>query len=174
MCPNNCSGRGECHVGNSTASVYCECEANWKGPACDVPYCLADCGFPERGRCEDKMCLCESGWQGGPLSSDCHGGNVGLARAGLHTHTHSDSKKLLAGCLYRHRELSQETGTLASHLQPLPKIITSSMRHQGCSSRSVQRSPQSADGGSERKISHDAHPTFVCLSGQGEILNNLR
>lgn len=110
MCPNNCSGRGECHVGNSTASVYCECEANWKGPACDVPYCLADCGFPERGRCEDKTCLCESGWQGGPLSSDCHGGNVGLARAGLHTHTHSDSKKLLAGCLYRHRELWSQSG----------------------------------------------------------------
>lgn len=65
MCPNNCSGRGECRVGNSTGSVYCECEASWKGPACDMPYCLADCGFPDRGRCEDKTCVCESGWQGG-------------------------------------------------------------------------------------------------------------
>ncbi|CAG01262.1 unnamed protein product, partial [Tetraodon nigroviridis] len=64
MCPNNCSGRGECVLGNSSASVSCQCQANWKGPACDVPYCLDDCGFPERGRCQDKTCLCQSGWQG--------------------------------------------------------------------------------------------------------------
>lgn len=64
-CPNNCSSRGECRVGNNTASVYCECEDNWKGEACDVPYCLSDCGHPERGRCQDKTCLCVAGWQGG-------------------------------------------------------------------------------------------------------------
>ncbi|XP_029683780.1 attractin [Takifugu rubripes] len=66
MCPNNCSARGQCQVGNSTGSVHCECERGWKGPACDVPHCLAeaDCGFPERGRCRDKTCVCESGWQG--------------------------------------------------------------------------------------------------------------
>ncbi|XP_054913023.1 attractin isoform X2 [Poeciliopsis prolifica] len=63
-CPNNCSGRGECRVGNSTASVYCECESNWKGEACDIPYCLDDCGFPERGRCQGKSCICKAGWQG--------------------------------------------------------------------------------------------------------------
>uniref|UniRef100_A0A3B5L4M9 Attractin n=1 Tax=Xiphophorus couchianus TaxID=32473 RepID=A0A3B5L4M9_9TELE len=63
-CPNNCSGRGECRVGNSTASVYCECEANWKGEACDIPYCLDDCGYPERGRCQGKSCICKAGWQG--------------------------------------------------------------------------------------------------------------
>uniref|UniRef100_A0A3B3Y8X0 Attractin n=1 Tax=Poecilia mexicana TaxID=48701 RepID=A0A3B3Y8X0_9TELE len=63
-CPNNCSGRGECRVGNSTASVYCECEANWKGEACDIPYCLDDCGYPERGRCQGKSCICEAEWQG--------------------------------------------------------------------------------------------------------------
>ncbi|TMS21506.1 Attractin [Larimichthys crocea] len=63
-CPNNCSGRGECRVGNSTGSVYCECEANWKGEACDVPYCLADCGSPERGHCQGKSCVCKTGWQG--------------------------------------------------------------------------------------------------------------
>lgn len=63
-CPNNCSGHGECHVGNSTSSVYCECENYWKGEACDIPYCLADCGEPERGSCKDKTCVCTAGWQG--------------------------------------------------------------------------------------------------------------
>lgn len=85
MCPNNCSGRGECRVGNSTASVRCECEANWKGPACDVPYCLADCGFPERGSCQNQTCLCQSGWQGGPLNSVMGERSVvGVTSAGLH------------------------------------------------------------------------------------------
>lgn len=65
-CPNNCSGRGECLVNNSTGAVYCDCEDNWKGAACDVPYCLADCGFPERGQCQGKVCVCNTGWQGGP------------------------------------------------------------------------------------------------------------
>lgn len=78
MCPNNCSDRGECRVGNATASVYCECEAGWGGPACDAPSCPADCGFPDRGHCWDKTCLCESGWQGG-------------LRAHTHTHTGSES-----------------------------------------------------------------------------------
>ncbi|XP_014878047.1 attractin, partial [Poecilia latipinna] len=63
-CPNNCSGRGECRVGNSTTSVYCECEANWKGEACDIPYCLDDCGYPERGHCQGKSCICKAEWQG--------------------------------------------------------------------------------------------------------------
>ncbi|XP_024117961.1 attractin isoform X1 [Oryzias melastigma] len=63
-CPNNCSGRGECRVGNSTASVYCECEANWKGDACDVPYCQDNCGYPDRGLCQGQACVCEPGWQG--------------------------------------------------------------------------------------------------------------
>ncbi|XP_033969893.1 attractin isoform X2 [Trematomus bernacchii] len=63
-CPNNCSGRGECLMNNSTGAVYCDCEDNWKGAACDVPYCLADCGFPERGQCQGKVCVCNTGWQG--------------------------------------------------------------------------------------------------------------
>lgn len=63
-CPNNCSGRGECRLGNSTASVYCECEANWKGDACDVPYCQDSCGYPDRGHCQGQACVCEAGWQG--------------------------------------------------------------------------------------------------------------
>nr|XP_014016260.1 unnamed protein product [Salmo salar] len=65
-CPNNCSGRGECRVGNLTGAVYCDCESNWKGEACDVPYCLSDCGWPDRGHClqDTKTCRCQPGWQG--------------------------------------------------------------------------------------------------------------
>lgn len=69
-CPNNCSGRGECRLGNSSSSgsgvPFCQCEDNWTGPACDAPYCLADCGAPDRGRCQNKSCICKAGWQGGP------------------------------------------------------------------------------------------------------------
>lgn len=69
-CPNNCSGRGECRLGNSSSSgggvPFCQCEDNWTGPACDAPYCLADCGAPDRGRCQNKSCVCKAGWQGGP------------------------------------------------------------------------------------------------------------
>uniref|UniRef100_A0A673IQE1 Attractin-like n=1 Tax=Sinocyclocheilus rhinocerous TaxID=307959 RepID=A0A673IQE1_9TELE len=66
MCPNNCSDRGECRVGNSSDSVQCECEVGWKGEACDVPYCSSDCGSPLRGRCDSaaKRCQCKPGWQG--------------------------------------------------------------------------------------------------------------
>ncbi|XP_035273051.1 attractin isoform X1 [Anguilla anguilla] len=66
-CPNNCSGHGECRVGGTSDSVYCECEGQWKGEACDVPYCAWDCGYPERGVCQPngtKGCLCQPGWQG--------------------------------------------------------------------------------------------------------------
>ncbi|XP_056327455.1 attractin [Danio aesculapii] len=65
-CPNNCSDRGECRVGNSSESVQCVCEDGWKGEACDVPYCSSDCGFPLRGQCNNstKRCLCKPGWQG--------------------------------------------------------------------------------------------------------------
>ncbi|XP_073690226.1 attractin [Garra rufa] len=65
-CPNNCSDRGECRVGNSSDSVQCVCEDGWKGEACDVPYCFSDCGYPLRGRCDGaaKRCQCKPGWQG--------------------------------------------------------------------------------------------------------------
>ncbi len=65
-CPNNCSDRGECRVGNSSDSVQCVCEDNWKGEGCDVPYCSSDCGFPLRGQCNSvaKHCQCKPGWQG--------------------------------------------------------------------------------------------------------------
>ncbi|KAK6306803.1 hypothetical protein J4Q44_G00219510 [Coregonus suidteri] len=65
-CPNSCSGRGECRVGNSTGAVYCDCDANWKGEACDIPYCLSDCGWPDGGHCsqDTKTCRCQPGWQG--------------------------------------------------------------------------------------------------------------
>lgn len=67
MCPNNCSGRGECKLNNSSNALECECAKYWKGEACDIPYCTDDCGAPERGHCnfnDTKACLCSSGWQG--------------------------------------------------------------------------------------------------------------
>uniref|UniRef100_A0A8B9T0N6 Attractin n=1 Tax=Anas platyrhynchos TaxID=8839 RepID=A0A8B9T0N6_ANAPL len=67
MCPNNCSGRGECKLNNSSNALECECAKYWKGEACDIPYCADDCGAPERGYCDfndTKTCLCSAGWQG--------------------------------------------------------------------------------------------------------------
>ncbi|OCT96586.1 attractin isoform X1 [Xenopus laevis] len=65
-CPNNCSGRGDC-AQNPNGDVYCDCADRWKGEACDVPYCLDNCGFPTHGVCDvnhTKSCICENGWQG--------------------------------------------------------------------------------------------------------------
>ncbi|XP_017684475.1 PREDICTED: attractin [Lepidothrix coronata] len=67
MCPNNCSGRGECKLNSSTKALECDCAKYWKGEACDIPYCTEDCGAPERGHCnsnDSKACLCSPGWQG--------------------------------------------------------------------------------------------------------------
>ncbi|XP_077586752.1 attractin isoform X1 [Stigmatopora nigra] len=63
-CPNNCSGRGDCYPDVDTGVPRCRCLDGWKGDACDVPYCLQDCGFPQRGRCRNKTCHCSLGWQG--------------------------------------------------------------------------------------------------------------
>ncbi|XP_073442856.1 attractin [Dendrobates tinctorius] len=65
-CPNNCSGRGICVQANDS-DVSCECFEQWKGAACDIPYCRDNCGFPERGNCSvdgTKTCDCYNGWQG--------------------------------------------------------------------------------------------------------------
>uniref|UniRef100_A0A2R8ZWK9 Attractin n=1 Tax=Pan paniscus TaxID=9597 RepID=A0A2R8ZWK9_PANPA len=67
MCPNNCSGRGECKISNSSDTVECECSENWKGEACDIPHCTDNCGFPHRGICNSsdvRGCSCFSDWQG--------------------------------------------------------------------------------------------------------------
>lgn len=67
MCPNNCSGQGECRLNSSTRAPQCECAERWKGEACDIPYCPGNCGAPERGQCNlngSKACLCTAGWQG--------------------------------------------------------------------------------------------------------------
>lgn len=67
MCPNNCSGRGECKIDNSSNSAQCECSENWKGEACDVPHCINNCGSPHRGFCNSsdvRGCSCFSEWQG--------------------------------------------------------------------------------------------------------------
>uniref|UniRef100_A0A8C3S0Y5 Attractin n=1 Tax=Chelydra serpentina TaxID=8475 RepID=A0A8C3S0Y5_CHESE len=67
MCPNNCSGRGECNLSSGSNTVKCECSEHWKGEACDIPYCTDDCGYPARGQCNmngTKGCSCYSDWQG--------------------------------------------------------------------------------------------------------------
>ncbi|KAF6087401.1 attractin [Phyllostomus discolor] len=67
MCPNNCSGQGECKISNSSNTIQCECSENWTGEACDIPHCVNNCGFPHRGACNSSDvtgCSCFSGWQG--------------------------------------------------------------------------------------------------------------
>ncbi|XP_039224309.1 attractin isoform X2 [Crotalus tigris] len=67
VCPQNCSGRGECRPVNGSQAVECECWEHWKGEACDIPNCPEDCGFPERGQCSvngTQGCICNPGWQG--------------------------------------------------------------------------------------------------------------
>ncbi|XP_063781410.1 attractin [Pseudophryne corroboree] len=64
-CRNNCSGRGICVTENGRS--YCECSEHWKGESCDIPYCLENCGYPDRGECNmngTKFCVCGAGWQG--------------------------------------------------------------------------------------------------------------
>ncbi|PNI81645.1 ATRNL1 isoform 10, partial [Pan troglodytes] len=67
-CPNNCSGHGKCTTSVSVPSqVYCECDKYWKGEACDIPYCKANCGSPDHGYCDltgEKLCVCNDSWQG--------------------------------------------------------------------------------------------------------------
>uniref|UniRef100_A0A670Z9I7 Attractin n=1 Tax=Pseudonaja textilis TaxID=8673 RepID=A0A670Z9I7_PSETE len=67
VCPQNCSGRGECRPVNGSQAVECECWEHWKGEACDIPNCPEDCGFSERGQCSvngTQGCVCYPGWQG--------------------------------------------------------------------------------------------------------------
>lgn len=67
MCPNNCSGQGECKISNISNTVQCECSENWKGEACDIPHCVNNCGFPHRGICNSsdvRGCSCFAEWQG--------------------------------------------------------------------------------------------------------------
>ncbi|KAG8453284.1 hypothetical protein GDO86_000064 [Hymenochirus boettgeri] len=66
MCPNNCSGKGEC-MQKPDGHLYCDCIEHWKGESCDVPFCLDNCGFPARGFCDvnaTESCTCYEGWQG--------------------------------------------------------------------------------------------------------------
>ncbi|OXB57761.1 hypothetical protein ASZ78_010330 [Callipepla squamata] len=67
-CPNNCSEHGKCTTSLSVPSrVYCECDKYWKGEACDIPYCKANCGSPDHGYCDltgEKLCVCNDSWQG--------------------------------------------------------------------------------------------------------------
>ncbi|KAK2530650.1 hypothetical protein Q9233_006211 [Columba guinea] len=73
-CPNNCSEHGKCTTSMSIPSrVYCECDKYWKGEACDIPYCKANCGSPDHGYCDltgEKLCVCNDSWQGFLLAKD--------------------------------------------------------------------------------------------------------
>jgi len=73
-CPNNCSEHGKCTTSVSVPSrVYCECDKYWKGEACDIPYCKANCGSPDHGYCDltgEKLCVCNDSWQGKILLSE--------------------------------------------------------------------------------------------------------
>lgn len=47
--------------------MYCECDKYWKGEACDIPYCKANCGSPDHGYCDltgEKLCVFNDSWQG--------------------------------------------------------------------------------------------------------------
>ncbi|XP_036406915.1 attractin-like isoform X3 [Megalops cyprinoides] len=71
-CPSSCSGHGECRLSSPGGAVRCSCAQGWRGEACDSPYCVSDCGFPERGICEPsgtRGCVCHQGWQGPDCSA---------------------------------------------------------------------------------------------------------
>ncbi|XP_048060135.1 attractin isoform X1 [Megalobrama amblycephala] len=120
-CPNNCSDRGECRVGNSSESVQCICEDGWKGEACDVPYCSSDCGFPLRGQCENggKRCQCRPGWQGLDCSitvpanvsfwtREEYSGH-GLARASHKAVVHEDVMWVIGGHVFNYTHYQMVT-----------------------------------------------------------------
>lgn len=78
-CPGEpaCSNNGFC---KTATTPYCQCQANWTGPAgqpndCSVPICSNNCTSPENGVCTDAdsgvpHCQCFEGWALGP-DLDC-------------------------------------------------------------------------------------------------------
>ncbi|XP_030628506.1 attractin [Chanos chanos] len=121
MCPNSCSGRGECRLGNSSEIVQCVCEEGWKGEACNIPYCTSDCGFPHRGQCQHdgKRCSCEPGWQGPDCSVTVPAnvsfwtreefGERGLARASHKAVVHEDVMWVIGGHVFNYTNYQMVT-----------------------------------------------------------------
>uniref|UniRef100_A0A8C2KCC4 Attractin n=1 Tax=Cyprinus carpio TaxID=7962 RepID=A0A8C2KCC4_CYPCA len=121
LLPKQCNAAILCHVGNSSDSVQCECEAGWKGEACDVPYCSSDCGFPLRGQCDraSKRCQCNPGWQGLDCSitvpanvsfwtRDEYSGH-GLARASHKAVVHEDVMWVIGGHVFNYTHYQMVT-----------------------------------------------------------------
>ena len=67
-CPNDCSGRGRCALGDDGLTTSCECNPGWTGPSCEERMCPARCS--NHGYCsENATCVCDAGTQG-YISSD--------------------------------------------------------------------------------------------------------
>lgn len=65
MCPNNCSGRGECRDGPYTR--VCDCHEGFTGRDCGLQLCGMDCN--NHGVCilyagGSAYCACDPGWSG--------------------------------------------------------------------------------------------------------------
>ncbi|KYQ90676.1 substrate adhesion molecule [Tieghemostelium lacteum] len=61
ICPNDCSGNGQCLSGT------CSCTQGYSGNDCSIKQCLNNCTGPEFGTCNDGTCLCTPNWS----STDC-------------------------------------------------------------------------------------------------------
>ncbi|KAK1337307.1 hypothetical protein QTO34_001933 [Cnephaeus nilssonii] len=119
MCPNNCSGRGECKISNSSNTAQCECSENWKGEACDIPHCVNNCGFPHRGICNSsdvRGCFCFSEWQGPGCSIPVPANqsfwtqeeysNPGLPRASHKAVVNGNTMWVVGGYMFNHSDYS--------------------------------------------------------------------
>jgi len=65
-CPNNCSGNGECTLGDT--GVICSCASGWEGNDCSAGQCINNCNG--NGECVleegvgNGTCYCSAGWSG--------------------------------------------------------------------------------------------------------------
>ncbi|KAJ3613912.1 hypothetical protein NHX12_020155, partial [Muraenolepis orangiensis] len=99
-------------TGSGVAAV-CVCDGLWKGEACGVPYCQANCGYPERGYCQTstKSCSCYADWQGPGCSVSVpanasfwqreeYVGEAGLARASHRALVHQEVMWVIGGYVF--------------------------------------------------------------------------
>ncbi|KAG7461552.1 hypothetical protein MATL_G00192280 [Megalops atlanticus] len=116
-CPSSCSGHGECRLSSPGGAVRCSCAQGWRGEACNSPYCVSDCGFPERGICEPsgtRGCVCHQGWQGPdcstPVPANCSFWTRdeypmhGLARTSHKAVVHDNIMWVIGGYMFNHSD----------------------------------------------------------------------